>query len=128
MSEYFFTKLSRKNNFFKEPAKVDVYAIINPDIDYKNFIPILGTIPLSLCVIDNSTNKYVISGQKIVLLTSFNYVPVFKVDNFATVFPFPYEFILSKLTKSQKSILDTLKKECSTNKLEFFQIYVPTKK
>lgn len=127
MAEYFFTKLSRRNNFEKIPAKVEIFALFNTDSEKKHFIPMVGTIPLSPAVIDNSQLKYCVFAEKIVLIKTFDFVPCFKVDNFSTVFPFPNEYIFSKLTSKELGVVEQYRQSCQNNKLEFFQTYVPTK-
>jgi len=127
MAEYFFTKLSRRNNFEKIPAKVEVYALCNTDFEKKHFIPMIGTLPLSPAVIDNSQLKYCVFAEKILLVKTFDFVPCFKVDGFSTVFPFPSEYIFSKLNSNETDALDQYRKSCQSSKLEFFQTYVPTK-
>jgi len=127
MSEFFFTKLSRKNNFEKIPAKVEIYALFNPASNYKHFIPMVGSIPLSSVVIDNTTYKYCVFAEKIMLIKTFDYVPCFKVDKFSTVFPFPNNFIFSKLNSYQRNILLNTSHSCESREVEFFQTYVPTK-
>jgi hypothetical protein len=127
MSEFFFTKLSRKNNFEKIPAKVEVYALCNPSSNQKHFIPMVGSIPLSPVAVDNVTYKYCVFAEKILLIKIFDFVPCFKVDRFNTVFPYPTNYIFSKLNSYQRNVLLNTSHSCESREVEFFQTYVPTK-
>jgi hypothetical protein len=128
MAEYFFTKLSRRNNFQKMPARVEIFALFNPKFEKKHEIPMVGTIPLSPVIIDNSQLKYCVYAEKIILLKHFDFVPFFKVENFSTVFPFPSEYILSKLNAAENKIFSEIRRSCNSSNVEFFQNYVPAKK
>jgi hypothetical protein len=127
MADTFFIKLSRKNNFEKIPARVDVYALLNPESNNKHFISMLGTNALSPAVIDNSNFKFCVFAEKVIHIKTFNFVPCFKVDSFSSVFPFPNNYIFSKLNSYERKTLLTLSQSCSNRDVEFFQTYVPTK-
>lgn len=131
MADTFFVKLHRNQNFNKESGRVEVHALLNPQSNHKNFIPIYGSAAITPCVIDNSLMKYVVFAEKCYHIKTFNFIPSFNIDgdkNFFTYFPFPHEYIMSKLNKKEKTELTRLLNECQNQEVRFFQVLVKNEK
>lgn len=131
MSEFFFTKLKKSKNFSKESGRVEVWALLNPQSTKKSYISIYGSKPLTPCVIDNTLLKYVVFAEKIINIKNFNYIPCFNIDGldkFHTYFPFPEEYIYSKLNKTEKMLLESYLQDCETKQVKFFQAMVMNEK
>jgi hypothetical protein len=108
-----------KSNFLKESGVIEVYAVINPESDIKNFIPMGGYQPLTPVVADQSVLKYVVFGKKILLIKKIPYVLKLQIDNFSSFIPLPESFIYKNLTKKEKLILA---KEAENAKFTFIQL------
>ena len=54
-----------KSNFVKNNGSIEIYAVINPNSNIKNFLPMAGTEPLTPIVADQSILKYVVFGEKL---------------------------------------------------------------
>lgn len=107
MARNFFTGLN-SSNFKKLKGNVEIYLIVNPSTFYKTFLPIQSTEPLMPVVLDNTSSRYVIFGQSVQLLKRFPFVPCLCVDDLEHTFPFPRQFILSKLNKKEKKIMENM--------------------
>lgn len=119
MGRNFFTGLN-SSNFKKLKGSVEIYLIVNPSTFYKSFLPIQSTEPLMPVVLDNTSSRYVIFGQSIQLIKKFSFVPCLCIDNLEHTFPFPKQFILSKLTKKEKKVMENMLS--SGDDYTFFQV------
>lgn len=129
MADAFFVKLNKKNNFNKSSGRVEIHALLNPNINTKHFIPIYGSAALSPCVVDNSCMKYVVFAEKCYHIKTFDFVPCFSIDKtFVTYFPFPEDYIMAKLTKKEKSDLFFNLNSCQNQEVKFFQVLVKNEK
>lgn len=131
MANSFFVKLNRNQNFTKVSGRVEIYALLNPQSNRKNFISIHGTKPLTPCVIDNSLMKYVLFAEKLLLIKTIDFIPCFTIDgksNFFTYFPFPHEYIVSKLNKKEKKMIEDELVDCENLEVMFFQAMVKNEK
>jgi len=119
MARNFFTGLN-SSNFKKLKGCVEIYLIVNPSTFYKTFLPIQSTEPLMPVVLDNTSSRYVLYGQSVQLIKRFPFIPSLFIDDLEHTFPFPKQFILSKLTKKEKKIMEDM--IASGDDYTFFQV------
>jgi len=115
MPKSFFTGLST-SNFKKKSAVVEIYFVKNPfNMNSKLYIPVAGSEALSPAIYDNTTLQYVLFGDSISLIKKFNFVPSLVIDGIEYLFAFPKDYIIKKLTKKEKEILE------DSSSFDFFQ-------
>jgi hypothetical protein len=112
-----------KSNFTKVSGITEIYAVINPNSDYKNFIPMGGYTPLTPVVADQSLLKFVIFGEKFFLIKKLQYVIKFQIDDFSVNMPLPENYLYKNLSKKEKLILA---KEAEDKKFSFVQLALIT--
>jgi hypothetical protein len=108
-----------KSNFIKVAGATEIYAVINPSSDNKNFIQMSGLIPLTPVVADQSLLKYVVFGEKLFLIKKLQYVIKLQVDNFSTYMPLSENYVYKNLNKKEKLLLA---KEAGDKKFTFVQL------
>lgn len=119
MSRTGFAGISQKN-FKKLEGVVDVFLVVNPSSMYKSFIPINGTEPLNSALIDNTSMRYVVFGDRVKFVKKIPFVPCFTVDGCEFIFPFTKSFIFKSLNKKEKlDMVDTMGGDLE---FTFFQI------
>ncbi len=101
MSRTGFAGISQKN-FKKLDGVVEIFLVVNPSSMYKSFIPVNGTEPLNSALIDNTSMRYVVYGDRVKFLKKIPFVPCFTVDGYEFIFPFTKSFILKSLNKKEK--------------------------
>ena len=108
-----------KSNFVKNNGSIEIYAVINPNSNIKNFLPMAGTEPLTPIVADQSILKYVVFGEKLFLIKKIPYVIKLQVDGFSTFIPLPENYVYKSLSKKEKIILA---EEAQDKKFTFVQL------
>jgi hypothetical protein len=127
MADNFITKLNKNKLFHKSDGLVEVWAIFNSSANHKFFMPMLGTQPLSACVIDAVSQRYCIYGSSVELIKRFEFVPTFIVDDksvYRTFFPLPKDYVWSTLNKKEKEKLINTASLYENTEIEFFQTMI----
>ena len=127
MVDNFITKLNKNKLFKKTSGIVEIWAIYNPSIANKFYVPLLGTQPLTPCVIDSISQRYCLFGSSVELIKRFEFIPTLIIDDVKThrsFFPFPKDYFWHLLSKKEKEKILQKASFYENSEIEFFQTMI----